>query len=115
MTIDSVPWAGWSVVSHIGSGGFGSVYEIRRDRFGYTERSAVKVIEIPTYAGDIEAMRSDGFEEESIAQHFKEVLEDIVREYSLMAEMKGHSNIVDCDDPECVPHGDGIGCPINVP
>ena len=43
----AVPFHGWIVVREIGIGGFGKVYEIRRDQYGIAERSAMKVIAVP--------------------------------------------------------------------
>ena len=43
----TVPFRDWNVVREIGSGSFGKVFEIRRDRYGIVERSAMKVIAVP--------------------------------------------------------------------
>ena len=43
----SIPWSGWRIIRKLGSGGFGSVYEIERDLFGKKEKAALKIIEIP--------------------------------------------------------------------
>ena len=45
---------------------------------------------------------------------FQGYLEDIIREYSLMVDMKGHSNVVYCDDFRYVQHEDGIGWDIYI-
>ena len=47
-------WPGWEVVRLIGNGGFGSVYEIRREEYGVTEKAALKVITIPHSQSDID-------------------------------------------------------------
>ena len=109
MEENKVIWPGWEVVRKIGSGSFGSVYEIRRDVFGREERAALKVLSIPENREEIDELYSDGYDEESITTHYKEYLADIVREYSLMLEMKGHTNVVYCDDVKYVQHEDGIG------
>ena len=59
-------------------------------------------------------MYNDGYDSESITQRFKSYLQDIVREYSLMSEMKGHTNIVYCDDLRYVQHDDGMGWDIYI-
>lgn len=104
-----VTWPGWEVVRKIGSGSFGGVYEIRRDVFGEVEKAALKVISIPNNSDEIEDFRVQGYDDPSITQHFKGYLQDIVHEYSLMAKMKGHTNVVYCDDVRYVQHDDGIG------
>ena len=113
--IDSkIQWPGWEVVRVIGRGSFGAVYEIRRDVFGRTERAALKVITIPQSDSDIEELYNDGYDEESVTRRYRSYLEDIAREYSLMAEMKGHTNVVYCDDLRYVQHEDGIGWDIYI-
>ena len=107
-------WPGWEVVRKIGSGSFGSVYEIRRDVFGREEKAALKVLSIPESQEEIEELYNDGYDQESITTHYKEHLADIVREYSLMLEMKGHTNVVYCDDVKYVQHDDGIGWDIYI-
>ena len=102
-------WPGWEVVRLIGNGGFGSVYEIRREEYGVTEKAALKVITIPHSQSDIDDLYSDGYDEESITSHYQYYIEDIVKEYKLMKNLSGHSNIVDCDDYRIVKHTDDIG------
>ena len=104
-----VSWPGWEVVRKIGSGSFGGVYEIQRDVFGEVEKAALKVISVPQNKDEIDDFRVQGYDDPSITQHFKGYLQDIVHEYSLMAKMKGHTNVVYCDDVRYVQHDDGIG------
>ena len=111
MSIDmqKATWPGWETVRLIGQGGFGAVHEIRRNLFGVTEKAALKVISIPQRASDIEEMYSDGYSKASITSTFQSHLESIVAEYSLMRQMNGSANIVNCDDVRYVQHDDGIG------
>lgn len=113
-SIDQVQWPGWNVVRLIGRGSFGAVYEIQRDVFGETERAALKVITIPENGADIDDLRVEGYDDESITSRFQSYLEDIVKEYSTMAKMKGHPNVVYCDDVKYVQHDDGIGWDIYI-
>ena len=105
----TISWPGWEVVRRVGSGSFGAVYEIERDVFGRKEKAALKVLSIPENQDEINELYNDGNSQASITAHFKEHLEDIVREYSLMLDMKGHPNVVYCDDLRYVQHSDGIG------
>ena len=108
--IDSkIVWPGWETVRLIGRGSFGAVYEIEREVFGHKEKAALKHIPIPQSNSDIEELLSDGYDEESITSRFEGYLHDIVREYSLMAEMKGCANIVYCDDVKYVQRDDSLG------
>ena len=104
-----VLWPGWETVRLIGHGSFGAVYEIEREVFGHKEKAALKVITIPQSNGDIDDLLNDGYDEESITARFSGYLQDIVREYSLMADMKGCANIVYCDDVKYIQHDNGIG------
>ncbi len=113
-SIERVRWPGWDVVRLIGRGSFGAVYEIQRDVFGETERAALKVITIPENSADIEDLRVEGYDDESITSRFHNYLEDIVKEYSTMAKMKGHPNVVYCDDVQYIQHDDGIGWDIYI-
>lgn len=107
---ESALYPGWETVRKIGSGSFGAVYEITRTLpNGKTEKAALKVISIPQNEGDVEELYSSGYDDASITAHFKSYLADIVNEYSLMAEIKGHTNVVYCDDIRYIQHDDGFG------
>lgn len=107
-------YPGWKTVRKIGAGSFGTVYEIERDLFGRIEKAALKCIAIPQNDSDVEEMYSNGYDDASITAHFENYLSNIVREYSLMAEMKGHTNVVYCDDIRYVPREGGIGWDITI-
>ena len=109
MGSNNVTWPGWETVRLIGRGSFGSVYEIERDVFGHKEKAALKVITIPQSDSDIEELYDSGYDEASVTATFKSHLESIVNEYSLMREMNGVANVVNCDDFRIVPHDDNIG------
>lgn len=102
-------WPGWETVKVIGAGSFGTVYEIQRNVNGMTQRAALKLICVPRDPGEIDELINEGYDDNSITAHFKECLEDIIREYSMMLQIKGHSNVVYCEDIRKVPHPDGIG------
>lgn len=106
---NSAMWPGWETVRLIGRGSFGAVYEIERDVFGHKEKAALKVITIPQSDSDIEELYDSGYDEASVTATFKSHLESIVNEYSLMREMNGAANVVNCDDFRIVPHDDNIG------
>ncbi len=102
-------WEGWETVQQIGVGGFATVYEIQRRLFDSTEKAALKVITIPKDEADIEELRAEGLTDNQIQERLESVLKDIVKEYSLMAELKGNTNIVYCDDIKIIPHKRDIG------
>lgn len=103
------PWEGWHVINKIGKGGFGTVYEIERSQYGIQERAAMKVITIPQFADEIDDLLIEGYDNNSITQRFDAFAEDIVREYGMMAQMKGNANIVYCDDYRIIQQDNGFG------
>lgn len=102
-------WPGWTTLREIGKGSYGAVYEIQRELLGRTESAAVKVISIPHDPGEIQEYYNSGYSKEDITTTLREQLSDIINEYSIMAQMKGHSNIVCCDDIRFTEHSDGLG------
>lgn len=100
---------GWHAVRRIGAGSFSTVYEIERPILGKTERAALKVISIPRSEVEVEELRTNGYDDRSITAHFNESLKHIVQEYMFMTEMKGHPNIVYCDDIKYVQKDSGFG------
>ena len=96
-------WPGWECVRLLGEGTFGKVYEIqRRDAFG-TVRSALKVITIPNnHLHAPIAMSLD-----SKREYYKQTVEKIYREITLMDQLKGQSNIVSYMDHSIYTPDDG--------
>ena len=102
-----IPWAGWELREQLGSGGFGTVYRIENPGTG--EQSAMKVLSLPKDASEINALRVEGYDNPSIAGIYQNQLNKIINEYSLMAQMKGHANIVRSEDCTAAPHTVGLG------
>lgn len=84
----------WTIRECIGKGAFDKVYRITREDFGREYEAALKVIEIPQEQAELDAVRSEGLEEGSVTEHFKDIVEDLVQEFALMSKLKGNSNIV---------------------
>lgn len=106
---NQISWPGWETVELIGRGSFGAVYKIQKEIPGGTTDAALKVISIPQNESDIDVMRADGYDDESITSSFRSHLESIVAEYTLMQKMKGSANIVNCEDIRYIQHDDGFG------
>ena len=104
-----VEWPGWEVVRVIGRGSFGTVYEIHQQLFNTVRKAALKVISIPQNDSEIEELFSEGYDSESVTQCFRDQLEDIVKEFTLMLDLKGNTNVVYCDDVRYIQREDGIG------
>lgn len=111
---DSVIWPGWDVINCIGKGGFGAVYEIRREVFGDVERCALKVITIPKDSGEIEYMRCEGMDDDSITNTLHSQVGNIINEYKLMTRMRENPNIVHCDDFRYTRHENDLGWDIYI-
>ena len=99
----------WYLHRLIGKGSFGKVFEIVREEYGTTYRSALKIITVPQDESDIKAKIAEGTELESISEYYEDVLKEIINENEIMARLKGNSNIVSYEDHQVIPHQDGIG------
>lgn len=105
-----IPWADWKIEQRIGKGGFGMVYKIRhRDEFNVEEYAAMKIIRFPQDDHENAVLLSEGYDKDSIIAYNRERLDKVISEYAIMMKMKGHRNIVRCDDCKAVPHEDGMG------
>ena len=104
-----LPWPGWTVIKYLGEGGYGRVYEIERDLSGIKEQAALKVVSRPADDAEIEACYESGYDQASMKASYQEELQRYVKEYQLMKELQGQTNIVSCDDFAVVPRKDGIG------
>ena len=100
------PWKEWTIVKQIGRGSFGSVYEIERDAYGFKEKAALKVISVPNSESDLETMRNSNYD---VSKWCRSIINDIFREYALMAQLKNCPNIVRCDDCKEIPHEEDEG------
>ena len=104
-----LPWPGWTIGKYLGAGGYGKVYEIERMLSGVRERAALKVVSRPADDAEIEACYENGYDQASMKASYEEEIQRYVKEYELMKELQGQTNIVSCDDFAVVPRKDGIG------
>ena len=108
-TIDSIVLNDWKIVRAIGEGAFGKVFEIQKNDYGITTRSALKVIRVPRSQADIRAALADGMDEKTVTSYFQGFVEEIVKEIAIMSSLKSHPGIVSCEDHKVIPHADNIG------
>ncbi|MCL1852994.1 MAG: protein kinase [Peptococcaceae bacterium] len=108
------PTGKWQVDSLIGVGSFGKVYKIRRQEFGKTFDSAIKIISIPYDDTEIRQMRSEGLNEASIQEALQSLVTDIINEIEIMRGFRGTSNIVNYEDHKVVEKPGGIGWDIMI-
>ena len=104
-----LPWPDWQVTKLLGSGGYGRVYEIHRDRYGISEAAAVKVLSFPKDEDEISEGLRSGYVEETLAAEYRQQVESVLKEYRLLKELGDDPHIVRCDDYAAVPHSNGIG------
>ena len=99
----------WYLNRLIGKGSFGKVFEIIREEYGTTYRSALKIITIPQDDDDVKSRMTEGTDVDTISEYYEGILKEIINENELMAKLKGNSNIVSYEDHQVIPHEDGIG------
>ena len=107
-------WPGWRTVREIGRGSYGVVYEIEREMGSGVEKAALKVITIPRDDNEIRELQYNNYTEQSISNRYKAIKDSIINEYTMMRKLNGTSNVVNCDDRECIQHEDGIGWDIKI-
>lgn len=114
MDSNNVIMPGWETVRCIGSGSSGKVYELmKKDEYGGNFHSALKVITIPSSQQEYDEMKRTMSEYQMRAK-LRDKVESISNEYRLMSVLKGHPNIVNCEDTMIVPHTDDIGWDIYI-
>lgn len=105
---------GWETVDCIGTGSSGKVYELRkRDEYGGDFHCALKVISVPATQEEYDEMLAN-MDEFTMRAKLREKVEEISNEYRLMGSLRGHPNIVNCEDQMVVPHTDDMGWDIYI-
>ena len=99
----------WAIKRKIGEGSFGKVFEIERRDFGETYRAALKIITVPQSEAEVQAVFQEGMNEKATEDYFYSIVEDVVREFALMAKLKGTANVVNYEDHMVIKHGSGFG------
>lgn len=102
-------WNHWYVEELLGEGSFGSVYRIKREDFGEVQYAALKVIGVPQTEQQVRQCFAEGLGEEEVWQYFENMVEEVYQEVTLMAQLKGKSNIVSYEDHEIRRRTEGIG------
>ena len=99
----------WNIVSCLGAGSYGKVFEIERSEFGQTYRAALKVITVPQSSAEVRSVISEGMSVSQAEAYFHGIVEELMHEFSIMFKLKGTANIVSCEDLRVLEHPDGIG------
>lgn len=105
---------GWEIVRCIGSGSSGKVYELKKkDEYGGDFHTALKVISVPGSQKEYDEML-DTMSEFAMRAKLREKVEEISGEYRLLGALRGHPNVVNCEDQMIIPHEDDMGWDIYI-
>ena len=107
--IGDVVFNNWTLARHIGEGSYGHVFEAGREDFERTYKAAIKIVTIPKSPGEIQSVMADGMDDDGVTAYFRKLVEKLVDEFSLMAKLKGNSNIVSYEDHTVIKHTNSIG------
>ncbi len=99
----------WYIEEEIGSGSFGTVFKIKKEIFGKTYYSALKIIRVPQNDSEIKSVRSELGDDDSVKAYYSNFVQDFSKEIELMAELKGNKNIVGIEDQDFIENESGIG------
>ncbi len=99
----------WIIEKPIGEGSYGKVYQIGRDDFGTHYSAALKIISVPQNEAERRAIVEEGLTDQEVTQYFYTMVEEIVKEFAIMSQFKGTTNIVSYEDHQVVEHKDGNG------
>lgn len=92
-------WPDWEVVEVLGHGSYGSVLKARRQIAGYEDiYSAIKIVTIPLNAGEVHALRSTGMDQATIRTYYKDLVDKLIAEISIMQSLKAIPEIVRIED-----------------
>lgn len=107
-------WPEWKIVEKIGEGSFGKVYKARRTEHGKNFYSAIKVITIPSNAGELSSVRSENPDEQSVKEYFYSLVEECIQEVNTMEYFRGNSHVVSVEDYKVMEYLDDIGWDIYI-
>lgn len=108
-TIGSQVFDGWTIVREIGEGSYGKVFEVCKEKGGIAVTSALKVIRIPRSPSDVREIRAQGMDEQSVTMYFHGFVEKLLREITIMSQLKSHPNIVSYEDHDLQTHAGDFG------
>lgn len=107
-------WPEWQIIEKIGEGSYGKVYKASREEQGKTFYSAIKIITIPSSSGELDSVRAENSDEQSVKEYFHGLVEDCIQEISTMEYFRGNSYVVAVEDYKVMEYLDDIGWDIYI-
>lgn len=104
----------WKIVRLIGEGTYGKVFEICRSEYGIEEKAALKIVSIPASKSEYNSVLTDCMDELSATEYFRNYMQEMIREISLMSKLKGNSYIVCYEDHEVKNRTEAVGWDIMI-
>jgi beta-lactam-binding protein with PASTA domain/serine/threonine protein kinase len=101
-------WGVWEFIELLGEGSFGRVYKAKRQLFGKTNYSAIKVIKIPQNENLVNIERSSGASDKAIKEYFMEIVQEWQSEIEMLESLKSAPNVMVVEDYEIIEHPDKI-------
>ena len=100
----------WYITKELGSGSFGTVFEIERKDYA-DMKAALKIISVPSSQSEVDSFREENYDldEKSLTSYFYGFVEEFVKEFRIMSQLKGQSNIVSYEDHDVIQRDEGIG------
>ena len=98
----------WYIVKKIGEGSYGKVFEIERREQGHIYHAAMKAITIPASPRDF-AEAEEKLGEQGAVRYFRGIVDSLSKEFQIMADLSGNTNIVSYYDHYILEHEDGHG------
>ncbi len=101
----------WFFTRELGSGAYGSVFEVeRKDEYG-SMKSAMKIISIPASESELASFRLENYNmtDEEVENYYRSFVDEFYKECQLMSKLKGYTNIVSYEDHDVKPKKDSIG------
>ena len=107
-------WPEWKIIEKIGEGSFGKVYKAQRTEQGRAFYSAIKIINIPGSADELNSAREEISGDDSVREYFQNLVDECIQEVSTMECFRGNSHIVSVEDYKVVEYLDEIGWDIYI-
>lgn len=108
MNISQV-WPEWTEECLLGEGSFGKVYRAKREEYGRTFYSAIKVLKVPKNQQEVQHIKAQGMSDADVYNYFRGVVDSLLNEITLMDNLKGAKNVVGIEDYKIIERQNDFG------